>query len=173
MAPAPTAVVLGAAQANVLRTGTEISLRMNEELTTKGKNLRVGQRFRMEVAENVLVNGQVVIPAGSPATGEVTEVRNKGMWGKSGNINARPLYVQVNGRQIRLSGAMNDKGKTGTAGVVAAIAFVPVAGFFTTGTSAVIPMGAPVKAFIDEDVPIAFAPGAAPAPMVVPAGPQR
>ena len=173
MAPAPTAVVLGAAQANVLRTGTEISLRMSEELTTKGKNLRVGQRFRMEVAENVLVNGQVVIPAGSPATGEVTEVRNKGMWGKSGNINARPLYVQVNGRQIRLSGAMNDKGKTGTAGVVAAIAFVPVAGFFTTGTSAVIPMGAPVKAFIDEDVPIAFAPGAAPAPMVVPAGPQR
>ncbi len=52
-------------------------------------------------------------------------------------------------------------------------AFLPVAGFFTTGTSAVIPMGAPVKAFIDEDVPIAFAPGAAPAPMVVPAGPQR
>jgi len=161
------AVVLGAPTANVLRVGTEVSLRMSEELTTKGKNLRPGQRFRMEVAENVTVNGQVVIPAGTPATGEVTEVRNKGMWGKSGAINARPLYLQVNGRQIRLSGAMNDKGKTGTAGVVAAIAFVPVAGFFTTGTSAVIPIGAPVKAFIDEDVPVAFAP-AAPAAMMVP-----
>lgn len=168
-APAATpAVVIGAPDASVLRTGTEVVLKMSEELTTKGKNLRVGQRFRLEVAEPVMVGGQIVIPTGSPATGEVTEVRNKGMWGKSGNINARVLYVQVNGRQIRLTGSLNDKGVTGTAGVVAAIALIPVAGFFTTGTSAVIPLGAPIKAFVDEDVPVAFSPGAAPAPMAVP-----
>ena len=168
-APAATpAVVIGAPDANVLRTGTEVALKMSEELTTKGKNLRVGQRFRLEVAEPVTVGGQTVIPVGSPATGEVTEVRNKGMWGKSGNINARVLYVQVNGRQIRLSGSLNDKGKTGTGGVVASVAFVPLAGFFVTGTSAVLPIGAPIKAFVDEDVPVAFAPTAAPAPMVVP-----
>ncbi len=168
-APAQNAVILGSADASVLRTGTEVSLRMSEELTTKGKNLRPGYRFRMEVAQPVMVGGQIVVPVGSPAMGEVTEVRNKGMWGKSGNINARPLYLSVNGRQIRLSGAMNDKGTTGTAGVVAAIALLPLAGFLTTGTSAVIPTGAPVKAFIDEDVTVAFAAGSAPSPMVVPA----
>ena len=169
-APATTpAVVIGAPDASVLRTGTEVALKMSEELTTKGKNLRVGQRFRLEVAEPVMVGGQTVIPVGSPATGEVTEVRNKGMWGKSGNINARVLYVQVNGRQIRLSGSLNDKGKTGTGGVVASVALVPLAGFFVTGTSAVVPLGAPIKAFVDEDVPVTFAPGGAPAPMVVPA----
>jgi hypothetical protein len=163
-------VIVGAPQSNVLRAGTEVALRVNEELTTKGKNLRPGQRFRLEVAEPVTIGGNVVIPVGTPATGEVTEVRNKGMWGKSGAINARILYLQVNGRQIRLSGTLNDKGKTGTAGVVAAVAFVPVAGFFTTGTSAAIPMGAPVKAFLDEDVPVAFARAAAQAPMIVTAG---
>jgi len=166
----PGAIVVGAAQQNALRAGTEIALRVSEELTTKGKTLRPGQRFRMEVAEPVMLAGRVVIPGGSPAVGEVTEVRNKGMWGKSGAINARVLYLQVNGRQIRLSGSLNDKGTTGTAGVVAAVAFVPVAGFFTTGTSAVIPLGAPVKAFLDEDVPVAFAAAAVPTPLVVSPG---
>ena len=150
--------------AGVLRAGTPIALKMAEGLTTKGKNLRVGQRFQLEVAEPVLLNGQVVIPAGSPATGEVTTVRNKGMWGKSGGINARLLSVRANGQQIRLTGQLDDKGKTGTAGVVGAIAFVPLAGFLVTGTSAVIPLGAPVNGFVDEDVPVAFAPGATSSP---------
>jgi len=141
---------------------------MSEGLTTKGKNLRVGQRFQMETAEPVVVNGTVVIPAGSPVTGEVTDVRNKGMWGKSGAINARVLFVRANGRQIRMTGQLDDKGTTGTAGVVGSIAVIPVAGFFVTGTSAEIPLGAPVNAFIDEDVSF-VASNVPPAPMVVPA----
>ena len=157
----------------VLRTGTEVPLRTSEELTTKGKKLKVGQRIRLETAEAVLVNGVVVIPAGSPAMGEITEVRNKGMWGKSGKLNARVLYVTVNGRQIRLSGAFDDKGTTGTAGVVGAAVLIPVAGFFLTGTSATVPMGTPVKGFVDEDVQLAMAAAAPmPLPVSVPAIPQ-
>lgn len=163
---ATTPIVAGAPDAAVLRAGTSVPLKMAEALTTNGKKLKVGQRFQMEVAEPVQVNGVTVIPAGSPATGEVTEVRNKGMWGKSGRINARVLYVRANGRQIRMTGQLDDKGTTGTVGVVGAIAVLPVAGFFMTGTSANIPLGAPVTGFIDEDVPVAFA-GGAPTPMVV------
>jgi len=150
----------------VLRTGTEVPLKLSEELTTKGKKLKVGQRFHMEVAENVVMQDQVVIPAGSPAIGEISEVRNKGMWGKSGHLTARIMYVTVNGRQIRMSGGFDDKGVTGTAGVVGAIALVPVAGFFMTGTSAKIPMGTAVKGFVDEDVPLTIA-AAARAPLAV------
>lgn len=161
---APMATLTPAAD-NTLRVGTKVPLKLSEELTTKGKNLRVGQHFRMEVSEPVLVNGQVVIPAGSPAVGEITEARNKGMWGKSGHLTAQMLYVSVNGRQIRMTGTFDDKGVTGTGGVVAAIAFVPVAGFFTTGTSARVPVGAAVTGFIGEDVPI-LAAAAASAPLV-------
>jgi hypothetical protein len=146
------AIVEPVAQENVLRAGTEIPLLMREELTTKEKKLRTGQRFQMEVASSITKNGIVVIPAGTPAVGEVTEVRNKGMWGKSGYISARVLSLRLGDRQIRLNGTFNDKGVTGTAGVVAAIALVPLAGFLTTGTSAKIPMGSGVKAFLDEDI---------------------
>jgi hypothetical protein len=152
---APQATILSTSAENVLRAGTPVALKVSEALTTKGKKLRVGQRFQMETAEALSLNGSVVIPAGSPAVGEVTDVRNKGMWGKSGRINARVLFVRVNGRQIRLTGLVDDKGTAGTAGVVGAAAFMPVAGFFLTGTSAQIPLGAPVNAFLDEDLTIA------------------
>jgi hypothetical protein len=140
---------------------------MEEGLDSNNKALRVGQQIRMSVASDVRLGNAVVIPAGSSATGEITDLRRKGMWGKSGRINARVLNVRVGDRLIRLSGTFDDKGVTGTAGVVAAIAFVPIAGFFMTGTSAKIPSGGGVKAFLDEDLTIA-AP-AATAPVVVPA----
>lgn len=169
MAPVavPVAPVVAPAYTSaILRVGTEVPLRLSEELTTKGKQLRVGNRFHLETSEPVMVQGVTVIPVGSPAVGEITDVRNKGMWGKSGHFGARILYVTVNGRQIRLSGSFDDKGVTGTAGVVGAIVFVPVAGFFLTGTSAKVRAGSIVKGFVDEDVPLSM-PVAAQAPMVV------
>jgi len=157
-ATAPLAVAPGtAATPDMLRAGTPIALKMSETITTKGKKLEMGYLAHLEVMDAVRVNGVVVIPAGSPAIAEVTDVRNKGMWGKSGRINARLLYVTVGDRKIRLRGVFDDKGVTGTAGVVAAIAFVPVAGFFTTGTSATLPLGAGVNGFVDEDVTLVTA----------------
>jgi hypothetical protein len=169
-APVATAPIAAPVATNaILRVGTVVPLRLSEELTTKGKKLRVGNRFHLETSEPVLVNGVTVIPVGSPAVGEITDVRNKGMWGKSGHLAARLLYVTVNGRQIRLSGAFDDKGVAGGVGAVAvsAIVFLP-AGFFMTGTSALVPAGTVVKSFIDEDVPLAM-PATAEGPMQVPA----
>lgn len=148
----PVATLLPSTQPDILRAGTAIALVTREELTTKKKKLRVGQRFQMEVAENVTHNGLVVIPSGTPAIGEVTEVRNKGMLGKSGYIGARVVSLSLNGRNVRVSGTFDDKGVTGTGGVIAAIALVPIAGFLTTGTSAFIASGSGVKGFLDEDL---------------------
>lgn len=167
-APVAAAITETPTQNAMLRAGTPVVLRMMEEITTKKKAARVGQRFLMEVAEPVVVNSVTVIPSGTPAWGEITNVRNKGMWGKSGKLDARVLYLRVNGRQIRLTGTFDDKGVTGTGGVVASVALVPLAGFFVTGTSAVLPKGGTVGGFIDEDVELAFA-NAAPAPLAVPA----
>lgn len=165
-AAAPQAIAPVATTNAVLRAGTPVQLRLMEEITTQKKAARVGQRFMLEIAAPVEVNGVIVIPAGTPAWGEITEVRNKGMWGKSGKLTARLLYLRVNGRQIRLTGSFDDKGVTGTAGVVGAIAVVPVVGFFVTGTSAVFPKGGEVGGFIDEDVQLAIA-NTEPAPLQV------
>jgi hypothetical protein len=166
-APAAAPVAAPSFTSAVLRVGTEVPLRLTQELTTKGKQLRVGDRFHLETSEPVMVQGVNVIPVGSPAVGEITDARNKGMWGKSGHLAARVLYVTVNGRQIRLSGAFDDKGVAGGIGAVAvsAIVFAP-AGFFMTGTSARVPAGTTIKSFVDEDVPLSM-PVAAQAPMAV------
>ena len=111
----------------------------------------------MEVAEPIRLNNQIIIPAGAPAVGEITEIRNKGMWGKSGYIGARAISMRVGDRTIRLNGSFDDKGVTGTAGVVAAVLLIPVVGFFTTGTSAMIPSGSNLKAFLDEDIAVSMA----------------
>ena len=171
MSAAPSPIAATVTNNAILRTGTEVPLRLSEELTTQGKKLRVGQRFRMETAAPVMVQGTTVIPVGSPAVGEITDVRNKGMWGKSGHLGARVLYVTVNGRQIRLSGAFDDKGVAGGVGAVAvSVILIPVAGFFMTGTSARVPAGTSVKGFVDEDVQLAIAAAALP-PMAVTATP--
>ena len=135
---------------------------MEESLDSNNKSLREGQQVRLSVVSDVRLGNSVVIPAGSPATAEITDIRRKGMWGKSGRIAARVLNVRVGDRLIRLTGTFDDKGVTGTAGVVAAIAFVPIAGFFMTGTSAKIPAGGGVKGFLDEDLQIAVPQAAAP-----------
>ena len=150
---------------NVLRAGVKVPVRTLQELTTKKKALKAGDRINVEVAEAVMSGTNVIIPAGTPGMAEITTVRNMGVWGKSGYIEGRVLYLRLGGRQVRLTGTFNDKGVTGTAGVVGAIAFVPVAGFFTTGTSAMIPNGTILPAFLDEDLAYTVAPTPAAEPI--------
>ena len=137
------------------------------EITTEDKASKVGDRPRMEVAENVVVDGVTVIPKGTPVTGELTAVRNKGMWGKSGKLEGRVLNLSLNGRTVRMSGAFDDKGVTGTAAVVGAVLLVPIVGFFVTGTSARIPAGGQISAYVDEDIVFNVTPTAAPLPIEI------
>ncbi|TFI56639.1 hypothetical protein E2493_19200 [Sphingomonas parva] len=164
---APIVVIPEAAQQAVLRQGTEVRMETLVELNSKRS--RVGDRVDLEVAEPVSLNGQIVIPAGTRGTGEITRRKGKGMWGKSGKLEFRPLYIRLGERQLRVSSpaTTRDKGKAGTAGVVAAVAFLPVAGFFVTGTSARIPARTGITVQLDEDLPVVFAAPAAPAPYVV------
>jgi hypothetical protein len=153
--PAIASVIAPVSAGAMLRQGTEIRLVTLTELNSKRN--RIGERFDMEVQESVKLNGQTVIPAGTRAVGEITLRKGKGMWGKSGKLEFRPLYVRLGDRQIRISAnSTRDKGKAGTAGVVAAVAFMPIAGFLVTGTSARIPAQTPVVAQLDEDVPVVF-----------------
>lgn len=156
LAQKPYVVGAPAPSGNVIRQGTEIMLETTQEISSK--NNRVGERIELELKEAISLNGRVAVPAGTRAVGEITMLKKKGMWGKSGKIEFRPLYLKLGDRQVRLSAAgVRDKGKAGTAGVVGAIAFVPIAGFLVTGTSAVIPPRTAVAATLDEDIPVVFA----------------
>jgi len=133
----------------------------------------VGQRFDLETVDDVSLNGVIVIPRGSPAIGEVSLVKKKGMWGKSGRIQTSLISVRANGREVPLrGGTANEKGDTGTAGVIASIAVIPIAGFFVTGTSATLPMGTPANGMIIADLPLAMATTSASAAVLVAPSPS-
>lgn len=163
---APVTIGLPAAT-NVLKEGTEIPMVTLTELGSK--HSKVGQRFDLEVSDDVMLNGQVVIPQGARAVGEVTRVKKKGMWGKSGALETRLLYVKVGDQNVRITGSVGDKGKAGTAGVVGAVLVAPVIGFFVTGTSAVVPPRTVATGYLDADLPVIFAGPVQPRAVVVPA----
>lgn len=168
---APLVVGETSAAQNILRAGTEINLVTRTELNSRRN--RAGDRFELEVSEPVTLNGQIVIPAGSIATGEVTRRRGRGMWGRRGILQTRLLYVRVGDQNIRITGQAGDRGRAGTAGVVASLVVIPVAGFFVTGTSAVIPAGTQTVGYLESDLPVQFTGPVAPAALVVPvAAPQ-
>ena len=154
--PVATIVNRPSADQNVLRAGTEIRFNTRTELSSRTS--RVGDRFDLEVVEPVMLQGQIVIPAGSLAVGEVTRVRRKGMWGRRGILETRLLHVQVGDRQFRITGAAGDRGRAGVGGVAAAALTIPVAGFFITGTSAVIPPRTLTIGYLNEDIEVALAP---------------
>lgn len=49
----------------------------------------------------------------------------------------------------------DDKGRTGTTGVVGTIALFPLAGFFVTGTIARVASGSMVGAYLNADMAVA------------------
>jgi hypothetical protein len=165
-APVASPLVVGdpATKGSFLPQGTRIRLRTLSQLSSKDN--KVGDLVDLEVAEEILLDGRVVIPRGSSASGDVSLVKKKGMWGKSGKLEARVLSITVGGRRIPVRGQVGDKGDTGTAAVVGSILVLPLAGFFVTGTSAILPAGTGASATLENDLPVVFAQAPAPAAAV-------
>lgn len=122
------------------------------------KTNRQGDRFELVLAEDVLVDGHVVIPKGAPGVGEITRLVPKGSFGKSGKLETRVLYVSVGNVRIRLDGQSADRGKSGTGATVVTAVLVGVAAALVTGTSAVIPQGSTLMGYVDRDLPLALQP---------------
>ncbi len=158
-AQTPLVVVDQPSMNSTLRAGTPVRLRLLTALTSK--QAKTGQVIDLEAVDDVMVDGHIVIPRGSPARGEITFAKSTGMWGKSGKLDTQVTSVRVNGTEIALRGTVAQKGETGSAGVIGAIAFLPIAGFFVTGTSAELPAGTNYSAFVVNDMPLKFAGSAA------------
>lgn len=138
--------------APMLRQGTPVALKTVEPLSSR--RARQGQRFALEVLDEVRVDGMLVIPRGARGVGEVSRVVTKGMMGKAGKLEVRALYVEVAGSRIRLDGIASDKGASGAAPVVLAAPLIGVSAAFFKGKSAVLPAGSTIEGFVFQDVPL-------------------
>jgi hypothetical protein len=130
----------------VLPANTEIVLRTNDELSSKGGQIKAGHMFRLTVAYDIRVQGVTVIPSGTPAVGEVTMRTGKGVFGKSGKLEIELRHVELNGQRIAVNGKYRQEGEGNTLAAVGAVFFA--AGLmFVTGKSAVIPRGRELTAY--------------------------
>ena len=152
IAAAPFAVAAQVAPGPVLRQGTPVPMTTLAPLSSR--RARQGQRFNLEVMDDVRVDGLLVIPKGARGIGEVSRVVTKGMMGKPGKIEVRVLYVEVGGSRIRLDGKARDKGASGAAPVVLAAPLIGLSAAFFTGKSAVLPAGSAIEGIVFQDVPL-------------------
>lgn len=119
---------------------TEIVLTPDVEASSK--RLREGDTVLMHSLFDVMHNGFVVIPKGTPAKGTVTWRTGKGAFGKSAKMEITfDDLTMVSGQKVALSGKHRQEGQGNTGAAVGAAVAVGVFGAFVTGKSAIIPVG--------------------------------
>ena len=137
----PTAAVM-------LKAATPIRVITSAPLSSKTS--AKGERVTLEVAEDVIVDGQTLITKGTAVIGEIADARVKSMLGQSGKLSVRPLFLRVGAQIVRLSGESGTKAKTSGGAIVGLAIVSPL----FTGRSAIIPAGTEIPASIERDVTI-------------------
>ncbi|SFP72327.1 hypothetical protein [Sphingomonas rubra] len=134
--------------------GTALHLTTRTELNTKQH--RAGDRFYLEVAEPLIYRGQVVVPVGSVAVGEVMRAERNGHFGKRGKLDIRLLHVQTPSGPIRLTGRSSREGVGQGALSIAGGILVAWPMFFIHGTSGRVPADTSVTAYLADDLRFAI-----------------
>jgi len=99
---------LGSSTSVKVELKTPVRLVLDQALSSK--TLKSGDTFQLVVAEDVLVNGKVVVAKGSPATGRITQVV-KGNINQPGKIEGTVDSVRaVDGHNIPLDGNISGNG---------------------------------------------------------------
>ena len=96
-----------AGPANALPVGTMLKVRLAKELTTK--TTREGTEFSAELADAVLRDGRVLLPAGSMVSGVVTGVHGGKRISGTASIHLRPETVTLpDGTKVAIKGQVID-----------------------------------------------------------------
>jgi hypothetical protein len=141
-APLPAAIVLP--------RDTPVELMATAEVSTA--KATPGTLFKLRVNKPITVNGQMIVPVGTPAFGEVMTATDSGGLGKSGRMSARLLHIQLGNIRIPLEGDVQAKGTgAGSAGVAFALSLSPMA-LFHRGNNAKIKAGEILAGFVSKDV---------------------
>ena len=141
----------------VLHEGTPVRLKLAR--TVSSATAQEGERVDFETLDQIKLNEQVVVPAGSVAQATITEAVSKRRMARGGKLNMNIDYVRLpNGDKLALRGVQNVKGGghgvAMTSGMVAtAIVFWPAAPLFLfmQGKDISIPEGHEVTVYTNSD----------------------
>ena len=130
--------------------GMPLHLTTRTELNTQ--DARSGDRFYLEVAEPLVYHGQVVVPVGSIAVGEVMRSDRNGSFGKRGEIEVRLDYVETPSGPVRISGRSARHGLDQGVLAIGGALFVSWPMMFIHGTSGRLPADTPIIAYLADDL---------------------
>jgi hypothetical protein len=133
-----------------LPASTRVYVETKEELIAKGDRVQQGQMVRAEVWRDVVINGHVLITAGTPVIAKVDKVKNRQIAGVKGSMTIGAYETEgVDGQVIQLSGGYHKDGKSRMAlSITLGVLFIlPI---FIPGKAAELPAGTRFDAYIDR-----------------------
>jgi len=135
---------------------TIVSLELLQPVSTR--SAKAGDRFDLRVMQAVTISGQIAIPAGSPALGEVIHAQKGGVFGKAGELLLTIRHIDLNGQQIPMRlfkpAQGKDRGNAAMATTITAAVTIPVAGMFAAfikGGEIELPSGMTISAIVARD----------------------
>ena len=133
-----------------LPTGTRVYVSTKQDLIGKGDQVQQGQSVRAEVWRDVLVDGHVLIAAGTPVIAKVDQIKQRQIAGVKGSMTIGAYETEgVDGQAIQLSGGYHKEGKSRMAlSITLGVLFIiPI---FIPGKAAELPAGTVFDAYIDK-----------------------
>jgi hypothetical protein len=164
---APAVVPAAAAAPAFVPKNTLITVEVTDLVTTR--TAVANDTFSLKLVDPIMLNGAVVIPAGTTGKGVVIDAGKPDMGGKPGKLVVSARYLDLNGRQVPIRALkleLTSQSNTGKA--VAVTMAIGMAGLLVTGGHMEIQPGMRGTAKLVND----FVPGDAP-PTVSPAAPSE
>jgi uncharacterized protein DUF2846 len=134
----------------VLAEGTPINVVTSEEITSKAA--KPNDPVKFTIADDLVINGQVIVRKGTPALGSVITAQKGGYMGNSGK-----LAIQVestttsDGQTLKLRAAKGGEGDDKTTSTFALASFISPLFLFRKGGEAKILAGTAVTVYAGEE----------------------
>ncbi|MFY9350697.1 MAG: hypothetical protein WBL20_15000 [Sphingobium sp.] len=117
--------------------------------TLGSKISKTGDLFPITLADPILIDGKMIMPAGVAGMGEVVHAKGSGGSGAAGELVLAARYLEWRGQRLRLrslrlsAGAQSNINKVHALNIASAASPVPIGllGFFITGGQATVSEG--------------------------------
>ena len=158
------ALANGALGASVtIPAGTRIFGELQEEVSSDVKEFDVGDIVMGRVWRNVVVDGQTVIPAGTPMTLQISAIKKRKTFGRGGSVEIRAMSVTAaDGTEVFLDGGYDRQGDKRIVLSATLFALVAWPTAFIKGKEAILPAGTVFDAAIPANTNVSIPDGQRP-----------
>ena len=139
----------------VLRAGTEVHLELIAPLSTR--TVKPHDEFRLRTRAPIVVDGVELVPAGTPALGQVIHAQKAGAFGKAAELILVVRRIELGDQTIPMHKFEPTAGRdrTGTAAGLGMAPYVWVFAPFIRGGQIDLPAGTDVVSYVTRDTELA------------------